>query len=40
MLFLRFLLFVISFGFIAAAVGLVVWDIFLAFELSRVLRRS
>ncbi len=40
MLFLRFLLFVISFGFIAAAVGLVLWDIFLAFELSRVLRRG
>jgi regulator of protease activity HflC (stomatin/prohibitin superfamily) len=40
MLFLRFLLFVISFSFIAAAAGLVIWDIFLAFELNRVLRRG
>jgi len=40
MLFLRSLLFVLSFSFIAAAVGLVVWDVFLAFDLNRVLRRG
>ena len=38
MLFLRFLLFVVSFGFVVAAVGLVIYDVFLAFELGRLLR--
>jgi len=40
MLFLRFALFVVAFGFLAAAVGVVAYDIYLAFELDRILRRS
>jgi len=40
MLFLRMLLLVVSFGFLAGAVGTVVYDIYLAFELNRILRRN
>ena len=40
MLFLRLLLFVISFGFLVVAAIMVLYDIYLAFELSRILRRS
>ena len=40
MLFLRFILLCASFGFLACAAGLVLYDIFLAFELDRILRRS
>jgi regulator of protease activity HflC (stomatin/prohibitin superfamily) len=38
MLFLRFLLFVVSASFVAVALGLVLYDVFLAFELGRLLR--
>jgi regulator of protease activity HflC (stomatin/prohibitin superfamily) len=38
MLFLRFLLFVISVSFVVVAAGLVLYDVFLAFELGRLLR--
>jgi regulator of protease activity HflC (stomatin/prohibitin superfamily) len=38
MLFLRFLLFVISVSFVVVALGLVLYDVFLAFELGRLLR--
>ncbi len=38
MLFLRFLFFAISATFVAVAVGLVIYDLFLAFELGRLLR--
>lgn len=40
MLFLRLLLFVISFGFLGVAAIVVLYDIYLAFELNRILRRS
>jgi regulator of protease activity HflC (stomatin/prohibitin superfamily) len=40
MLLLRFLLLCASFGFLACAAGLVLYDIYLAFELDRILRRS
>jgi regulator of protease activity HflC (stomatin/prohibitin superfamily) len=40
MLFLRLLLFVISFGFLGVAAIMVLYDIYLAFELNRILRRS
>ncbi|MGB8835686.1 MAG: hypothetical protein WCC67_03005, partial [Candidatus Acidiferrales bacterium] len=40
MLFLRWLLFVISFGFLGVAVIIVLYDIYLAFELNRILQRS
>jgi regulator of protease activity HflC (stomatin/prohibitin superfamily) len=40
MLFLRLLLFVISFGFLGAAAIMILYDVYLAFELSRILRRS
>ncbi len=39
MLFLRFLLLVVSFGFAALALGVVLYDVYLAFELDRILRR-
>jgi regulator of protease activity HflC (stomatin/prohibitin superfamily) len=39
MLFLRFLLLLVSFGLLASAAGVVLYDIFLAFELDRLLRR-
>ena len=39
MLFLRLLLFVVSSAFVVAAVALVAYDVFLAFELGRVLRQ-
>src|SRR6267143_6925907 len=39
MLFLRFLLLLGSFGLLASAAGVVLYDIFLAFELNRLLRR-
>jgi regulator of protease activity HflC (stomatin/prohibitin superfamily) len=39
MLFLRFLLFVLSFGFIAVALGVILYDVYLAFELDRILRK-
>jgi regulator of protease activity HflC (stomatin/prohibitin superfamily) len=39
MLFLRFLLMALSFGFIAVAIGVVLYDVYLAFELDRILRR-
>ncbi|MGA8223104.1 MAG: SPFH domain-containing protein [Candidatus Acidiferrales bacterium] len=37
MLFLRFLLLAVSFGFLACAAGVVLYDIYLAFELGRLL---
>jgi regulator of protease activity HflC (stomatin/prohibitin superfamily) len=40
MLLLRFLLICASFGFLAGATGMVLYDIYLAFELDRILRRS
>jgi regulator of protease activity HflC (stomatin/prohibitin superfamily) len=40
MLFLRFLLFAASFGFVAIAIAVVLYDVYLAFELDRVLRRD
>ncbi len=40
MLFLRFLLLIVSFSFLAGAIGTVVYDIYLAFELGRILRRN
>src|SRR5271170_2254827 len=40
MLFLRFLLFVISFGFVGIAIAIVLYDVYLAFELDRLLRRT
>src|SRR5262249_3475967 len=40
MLLLRMLLLIVSFGFLAGAVGTVVYDIYLAFELNRILRRN
>ena len=38
MLFLRTLLFVVSFGFLGVAVAIVLYDLYLAFELNRILR--
>src|SRR6202161_836027 len=38
MLFLRLLLFVVSFGFLGVAVAIVLYDLYLAFELNRILR--
>ena len=40
MLFLRFALLVVSCGLIVAAVGIVAYDVYLAFELDQILRRS
>jgi regulator of protease activity HflC (stomatin/prohibitin superfamily) len=40
MLFLKALLTFLAFGFLAAAAGLVLYDIYLAFELDRLLRKS
>ena len=40
MLFLRYLLFVISFGFVGIAIAIVLYDVYLAFELDRLLRRT
>ena len=40
MLFLRLLLFVVSFGFIGLAITVVLYDLYLAFELDRILRRN
>jgi regulator of protease activity HflC (stomatin/prohibitin superfamily) len=40
MLFLRLLLLIVSIGFLAGAVGVIAYDIYLAFELGRILRRS
>ena len=40
MLFLKGLLVFVAFGFLAAAAGLVLYDIYLAFELDRLLRKS
>jgi regulator of protease activity HflC (stomatin/prohibitin superfamily) len=40
MLFLRFLLFVISFGLVGIAIAVISYDVLLAFELDRVLRRK
>jgi regulator of protease activity HflC (stomatin/prohibitin superfamily) len=40
MLLIRFLLIFVAFGFLACAAGLVLYDIFLAFELDQILRRS
>jgi regulator of protease activity HflC (stomatin/prohibitin superfamily) len=39
MLFLRFLLLLVSLGLLVSAAGVVLYDIFLAFELNRLLRR-
>src|SRR5262249_21256399 len=39
MLFLRLTLMLVALGFLAGAVGMVAYDIFLAFELDRLLRR-
>jgi regulator of protease activity HflC (stomatin/prohibitin superfamily) len=40
MLFLRLLLFVVSFGFLGVAVAIVLYDLYLAFGLNRILRLS
>src|SRR5580700_5463209 len=40
MLFLKVLLSIISFGFLAGAIGTVAYDIYLAFQLDRILRRN
>ena len=40
MLFLRFVLLLIGFGFLAGAAGLVLYDLYLSFELDRLLRRD
>ena len=40
MLFLRFVLLLSCFGLLAGAAGTVIYDIFLAFELNRILRRG
>ncbi|HEY6465361.1 MAG TPA: SPFH domain-containing protein [Candidatus Acidoferrales bacterium] len=40
MLLIRFLLILTAFGFLACAAGLICYDIFLVFELDRILRRS
>ena len=40
MLFLKFMLLLIGLGVLAIAAGIVLYDIFLAFELDRLLRRS
>jgi regulator of protease activity HflC (stomatin/prohibitin superfamily) len=40
MLLLRFLLFCATFGLVACAAGMVMYDIFLAYELDRLLRRT
>ena len=40
MLFLKVLLSVLSFGFLAGAIGTVAYDIYLAFQLDRILRRN
>ena len=40
MLFLRFLLLVLSFGFLAVAAAVVLYDVYLAFELDRILRNK
>src|SRR5277367_5241107 len=40
MLFLRLLLLIISFSFLAGAIGTVAYDIYLSFELGRILRRN
>jgi regulator of protease activity HflC (stomatin/prohibitin superfamily) len=40
MLFLRFLLLTVSFSFLVGAIGTVVYDIYIAFELGRILRRN
>ncbi|MGA9483220.1 MAG: hypothetical protein WBV48_14925, partial [Candidatus Acidiferrales bacterium] len=39
MLFLRWLLFAISFGFLGLAAIIVLYDVYLAFELNRILQR-
>jgi regulator of protease activity HflC (stomatin/prohibitin superfamily) len=40
MLFLKLLLYLVGFGFLAAAAGVILYDIYLAFELDRILRRK
>jgi regulator of protease activity HflC (stomatin/prohibitin superfamily) len=40
MLFLKFMLLAICFSFLACAAGMVLYDIYLAFELDRILRRG
>ena len=40
MLFLKVLLSIMSFGFLAGAIGTVAYDIYLAFQLDRILRRN
>ena len=40
MLFLRMLLLVVSVGFLVCAAGVVIYDIYLALELGRLLRRG
>ena len=40
MLFLKVLLSIVSFGFLAGAIGTVAYDIYLAFQLDRILRRN
>ncbi len=39
MLFLRFLLLVVSCSFVALALGVILYDVYLAFELDRILRK-
>ena len=40
MLFIKCMLLLTAFGFLACAVGMVLYDVYLAFELSRILRRG
>ena len=40
MLFLKVLLSIVSFGFLAGAFGTAAYDIYLAFQLDRILRRN
>src|ERR1700689_1117058 len=40
MLFLKFMLLAICFSFLGCAAGMVLYDIYLAFELDRILRRG
>ncbi|MGB0034736.1 MAG: SPFH domain-containing protein [Candidatus Acidiferrales bacterium] len=40
MLFLRYVFFAVAFGFLGAAAAVVLYDIYLAFELDRILRRG
>src|SRR5579863_8271605 len=40
MLFLKLMMMVVCFGFLACAAGMVLYDLYLAYELDRILRRK